>query len=92
MEGGIFWKKLEHNSNKRGVEGGKSKNSCGGWNFSKLVSMGSTFIREMRVKLELSNFSSPSVMHLSIEIATGIRIGDLSQPSILAALLKITYV
>ena len=23
MEGGIFWKKLVHNSNKRGVEGGK---------------------------------------------------------------------
>ena len=24
-------------------------NKCGGWNFSKLVSVGSTFIREMRV-------------------------------------------
>ena len=23
MEGGILWKKLMHNSNKRGVEGGK---------------------------------------------------------------------
>ena len=23
VEGGIFWKKLEHNFNKRGVEGGK---------------------------------------------------------------------
>ena len=23
VEGGIFWKKLLHNSNKRGVEGGK---------------------------------------------------------------------
>ena len=23
---------------------------CGGWNFSKLVSVGSTFIREMRVR------------------------------------------
>ena len=23
VEGGIFWKKLVHNSNKRGVEGGK---------------------------------------------------------------------
>ena len=23
LEGGIFWKKLVHNSNKRGVEGGK---------------------------------------------------------------------
>ena len=59
MEGGILWKKLMHNSNKRGVEGGKkSKESinveggflfCGGWNFSKSVSVGPTFIREMRV-------------------------------------------
>ena len=24
VEGGIFWKKLEHNSNKREVEGGKN--------------------------------------------------------------------
>ena len=24
VEGGIFWKKLVHNSNKRGVEGGKN--------------------------------------------------------------------
>ena len=40
------------------MEGGKSKNSinvegeflfCGGWNFSKLVSLGPTFIIEMRV-------------------------------------------
>ena len=29
------------------VEGGFF---CGGWNFSKLVSVGSTFIREMRVR------------------------------------------
>ena len=59
-EGGIFWKKLVHNSNKRGVE--KSKKSinvegrflfCGEWNFSKLVSMGPTFIREMRVDLRI---------------------------------------
>ena len=28
---------------------------CGGWNFSKLVSMGPTFIREMRV-LGIYNF------------------------------------
>ena len=60
VEGGIFWKKLVHNSNKRGVRGGwkKSKNSinveggilfCGGWNFSKSVNVGPTFIREMRV-------------------------------------------
>ena len=27
VEGGIFWKKLVHNSNKRGMEGGKIKNS-----------------------------------------------------------------
>ena len=59
MEGGIFWKKLVHNCNKLGVEGGKkSKKSlnveggflfCGGWNFLKSVSVGSTFIRERRV-------------------------------------------
>ena len=24
MEGGIFWKKIVHNCNKRGVEGGKN--------------------------------------------------------------------
>ena len=46
VEGGIFWKKLVHNSNKPGVEGGFF---CGGWNFSKSVSVGPTFIREMRV-------------------------------------------
>ena len=60
VEGGFFWKKLLHNSNKRREEWRleKSKNSinvegrflfCGGWNFSKSVSVGSTFIREMRV-------------------------------------------
>ena len=58
VEGGIFWKKLVHKSNNRGVEGGKSKISinvedrflfCGGWNLLKSVSVGSTFIREMRV-------------------------------------------
>ena len=27
VEGVIFWKKLVHNANKRGVEGGKSKKS-----------------------------------------------------------------
>ena len=32
MEGGIFWEKLVHNSNKRGVEGGKilEISKCGG--------------------------------------------------------------
>ena len=35
MEGGIFWKKLVHKSNKRGVEGGKIQdfNKRGGWIF-----------------------------------------------------------
>ena len=35
VEGGIFWKKLVHNSNKRGVEGGKINkfNKRGGWIF-----------------------------------------------------------
>ena len=41
VEGGIFWKKLVHKCNKRGVEGGKSKKSInveggnvrGGWIF-----------------------------------------------------------
>ena len=31
VEGGIFWKKLMHNSNKRGVEGGESINVEGGF-------------------------------------------------------------
>ena len=49
VEGGIFWKKLIHNSNKRGVEGGKKYkksvnaedgNVRGGWIFfSKSVSV-----------------------------------------------------
>ena len=49
VEGGILWKKLMHNSNKRGVEGGKKSMGlktwrvdfffCGGWNFSKSVSV-----------------------------------------------------
>ena len=49
VEGGIFWKKLVHKSNKRGVEGGKKcKNSLnveggnvrGGWIFfSKSISV-----------------------------------------------------
>ena len=45
VEGGIFWKKLVHKSNKRGVEGGFL--FCGGWIFLKSVSVGSTFIRVM---------------------------------------------
>ena len=49
VEGGIFWKKIVHNFNKRGVGGGKkSKKSInveggnvrGGWNlFSKSISV-----------------------------------------------------
>ena len=51
VEGGIFWKKLVYKSNKRGVEGGFL--FCGGWDFLKSVSVGSTFIREMRVDLTM---------------------------------------
>jgi hypothetical protein len=48
VEVGILWKKLMHNSIKRGVEGGKNLRNqltwrvdffCGGWNFSKSVSV-----------------------------------------------------
>ena len=42
IDGGILWKKLMHNSNKRGVEGGINKR--GGWNFSKSVSMTSRLL------------------------------------------------
>ena len=59
VEGGIFWKKLIHNSNKRGVEGGKKYkksinveggNVRGGWIFRfKINKRVFTFIREMRV-------------------------------------------
>ena len=58
MEGGILWKKLMHNSNKRGVEGGKifEFNKRGGWifvfwrvEFFKIGKCDVTFIREMRV-------------------------------------------
>ena len=55
VEGGILWKKLMHNSIKQGVEDGKNLRNVeggfffGGWNFSKLVSVGPTLIRGMRV-------------------------------------------
>ena len=58
VEGGILCKKLMHNSNKQEWRVEKSKKSinveggflfCGGGNFSKSVSVDSTFIREMRV-------------------------------------------
>ena len=38
---------MEKSKNSINVEGGFL--SCGGWNFLKSVSVGSTFIREMRV-------------------------------------------
>ena len=43
---------MEKSKNSINVEGGFL--FCGGWNFSKSVSVGPTFIREMRV---YSNFS-----------------------------------
>jgi hypothetical protein len=55
---GLFWKKLVHNSNKRGVGGGKkskkSINMEGGFflwrvEFFKINKRDFTFIREMRV-------------------------------------------
>ena len=50
VEGGIFWKKLVHNSNNRGVEGGKSKKSINleGGKKSKSISE-SPHLSEMRV-------------------------------------------
>ena len=33
VKGWILWKKLMHNSNKRGVKGGKGINRRGGWIF-----------------------------------------------------------
>ena len=51
VEGGIIWKKLVHNRNKRGVEGEKKSinmevgNEHGGWNFfSKSVSVTSRLL------------------------------------------------
>ena len=43
---------MEKSKNSINVEGGFL--FCGGWNFSKSVSVGSTFIREMRVHLRIS--------------------------------------
>ena len=63
MEGGIFWKKLVHKCDKRGVEGGKnlkkSINVEGGFffwrvEFFKIGKRDVTFIREMRVTVALS--------------------------------------
>ena len=52
MKGGIFRKKLVHNSNKRGVEGGKNLRNQETWRvdfFFKFSRRDFTFIREMRV-------------------------------------------
>ena len=58
VEGGILWTKLMHNSNKQGVEDGKKSKASikvegrfffEGWNFSKSLSVGPTFISKMRV-------------------------------------------
>ena len=62
VEGGIFWKKLIHNSNKRGVEGGKKskksikvKSGFFLWRveFFKISKRDFTFIREMRVRKDI---------------------------------------
>ena len=45
---------MEKSKNSINVEGGFW--FCGGWNFSKLVLVGSTFIREMRVGSNDLNF------------------------------------
>ena len=54
MEGGIFWEKLLHKCNKRGVDGGKNRknkhgNVYGGGNFFKIDKRDFTFIRKIRV-------------------------------------------
>ena len=46
---------MEKSKNSINVEGGSL--FCGGWNFSKSVSVGPTFIREMRVVWLLYNNS-----------------------------------
>ena len=43
-----FCNNIRHFSNEINKRGG-GISFCGGWNFSKLVSVDSTFIREMRV-------------------------------------------
>ena len=56
-----------HNSNKRGI------NKRGGWNFSKSVSVGPTFIRELRVNvgpLFIPKYSVYCRLSLKIECVT----------------------
>ena len=47
---------MEKSKNSINVEGGFL--FCGGWNFSKSVSVGSTFIREMRVCKRIETYSN----------------------------------
>ena len=47
-----FCNNIRHFSNEINKRGGWIS-FCGGWNFSKSVSVGSTFIREMRVQENL---------------------------------------
>ena len=63
VEGGIFWKKLVHKCNKRGVEGGNilEINKRGGgifflWRgeFFKIGKRGLHFIKKMRIKISIS--------------------------------------
>ena len=51
-----FCNNIKHFSNEINKRGGGNF-FCGGWNFSKSVSVGSTFIREMRVYLLILRFS-----------------------------------
>ena len=73
MEGGIFWKKLVHKSNKRGVEGGKiyEINKRVGWifdlcrvEFFKIGKRNDTFIREMRVVIHIMALITPKAKAL----------------------------
>ena len=68
--GWIFWKKLVHKSNKRGVEGGKISeiNKRVGWifdlcrvEFLKFGKRDFTFIREMRVYQYSFTYFSPHI-------------------------------
>ena len=55
---------MEKSKNSINVEGGFL--FYGGWNFSKLVSVGPTFIREMRVAIVrhcINDFSQISMLH-----------------------------
>jgi hypothetical protein len=51
---------VEKSKNSINVEGGFL--FCGGWNFSKSVSVGSTVIRKMRVIFKFSSFDQKSAL------------------------------